>query len=467
MTLAAILISGCEKPSKPPAQRGAPTTSASLTLSVAVAEDSPLADAITRLRGEWAELGGGELKVINAGADPLAEDFPAADLIVFPSRKLGELCEAGYLRPVRESALESEELAFGDLFPLVRDREIVFGKRVMALPLGCPTPLLAFAPPSPDAPAPTLWSDLPKNMPHHALGTLSEEHQWACLFLARAASYGMHPSREGLLFDPKSLRPRLDEPPFERAMREMQAMASKAPLVGDRITTANTLLGPGRRETIFWPVRDKNRIYTDLGDEAKVAEQQAQLNAAAENFVVSPLPGSGEVFSPVSAQWETLESPQRVTLVATSGQVIGVTASSRNAASAFRLAAWLAGPQNSRQLASATSAAANPRESLARLGDDLTGIGDRRLGLVCSQAHAHAMRSRSALVVPRLVRIDDYLNALGIAVKQAASKSISATEALRQATQEWESLTEAVGRERQAAAYRRHLGLQEYEPPGR
>ncbi|MEM8866047.1 MAG: hypothetical protein AAGF31_10940 [Planctomycetota bacterium] len=477
LLIALVGVVGCEKrQEQPPAPA---SVAASVTLHVTVAEDAALAAAIERLRGEWTELSGGELEVRVMPADEVLadsylrdEERPKADLLVFPSRWLGELCEADRLRPIRESVLSSEQLAFDDFFPLVREREIVYGDRVMALPLGCPTPLFAFQPRG-DGPAdPPLWSDLPESSACRVLGEVDEQRQWAYLFLARAATYGSQSTRDELLFDSKTMAPRLSEPPFLRAMQEMQHgvfkhEASTAPIAGNRVTVAGVLLGLGRRETVMWPIRSEDRVTSSEATGETAAERQ-RFEAAAETLRVAPLPGSAEIYSSLSSAWESVDgSPQQVTLLATSGQLLGVTTTTRNAASAFRLATWLASKQNGRQISMASGSVANPRRSLARLADDWSGVGSQRLGKQFAQAHAQSLQAKRAFTIPRLVRIDDYLTALGDAVRQVGSGDISPEQALQNLIAEWEQLTDTVGRQEQLRAYRRHLGIEKYEPAKR
>ena len=59
-----------------------------------------------------------------------------ADVVIFPSRYLGELCTRGWLQPVRPSVLEGDEFNGDDVFPLVRRELMRWGGEVMALPLG-------------------------------------------------------------------------------------------------------------------------------------------------------------------------------------------------------------------------------------------------------------------------------------------------------------------------------------------
>jgi hypothetical protein len=75
-----------------------------------------------------------------------------------------------------------------------------------------------------------------------------------------------------------------------------------------------------------------------------------------------------------------------------------------------------------------------------------------------------ALQTESPWLVPRIPAIDEYLEALAEAVRTAQSDETKAQEALDAATAKWEELTGRMGREAQARAYRRHLGIESFEP---
>lgn len=457
-------IAGCEEKSKPATASGSSGSNsgkaaASVTLRITVAEDAALGEAIERLRGEWQELSGSEFEVghiqaaeLLAGQIVSGEELPPADLWIFASRHLGQLCEEGRLRPMRKSALQSDVLELDDVVSCVREQSMNYGGLPMALPIGCPVPLMV-SNPIDERTAAATWNDLPQNLVGNVLTLEPEPRSWAYLLLARAACYAEHPSRDAILFDPDSMKPRFDSPPFLRAMTELQGMASK----DRRITAAANAAFPkqGGLPTILWPLREAGNTTPELARRA-------------ETVTVSPLPGTETVWNPIAGDWEEVtRSPQRVTLLGTCGRVVSVSSKSRNAAAAFRLAAWLAGKQNARQLSQASSNVAASRSSLLITGDDWIGYGFPGFGQAVSRAMGESLANRRTFVIPRIVRVDAYLEALGSAVRGVVGKSATPEEALRTAADDWEKLTDQVGRDRQRGAYLRHLGLEEYEPANR
>ncbi|GAG37773.1 unnamed protein product, partial [marine sediment metagenome] len=194
LTLIGSLLVGCEQ-QEPKAEPQKPKPSVALRLLIV--NDPSLAEAISRLRVEWAEQAGSRFQVVQATWDKInAGDRLDADLIIYPTRYLGTLCERDWLRPIRNHVLEDPSYNASDLFRLVRERLMTYGGRVMALPLGI------------DAAGFTNgWQGLP--------------YQGAYQLLARAAPDVVDPRLETVLFEAETMRPRIAEPPFVRALVEL------------------------------------------------------------------------------------------------------------------------------------------------------------------------------------------------------------------------------------------------------
>src|SRR3954447_18734866 len=137
LAAAALLITGCPRRQDAKAPALDKTPRASVALRVLVVNEPAVADAINRLRGEWTERSGGQLSA-TAGQwkEVAAAKNVDADVVIFPSRYLGELCTRGWLQPVRASVLDGDEFNGRDVFPLLRRELMRWGGEVMALPLG-------------------------------------------------------------------------------------------------------------------------------------------------------------------------------------------------------------------------------------------------------------------------------------------------------------------------------------------
>src|SRR5262245_51437672 len=108
------IAAGCphEQPTAPASANTSPsaTPRASVALKVLVVNDPKLAEAINRLRGEWAERSGGSLVAESRPWSDVAKlENLDADIVVFPVHYLGELVESKRLRPMRDSAIASKQ----------------------------------------------------------------------------------------------------------------------------------------------------------------------------------------------------------------------------------------------------------------------------------------------------------------------------------------------------------------------
>jgi hypothetical protein len=371
---------GCTK-SENDTDQGLPKTVSepgpSLTLRVLVVNEPELAEAIHRLRGEWSERGTGQMETTSATwASVAAAKSIDADVVVFPSRYLGELSVRGLLRPVRANVLASQEFRADDLFPLVRQRLMKWGGQTMAVPLGA-----QLISPQGDG----------QNRP-------------ALVWLARTAPEVVSRERLSVLFDSETMKPRIAEPVFVEALGEMVA-SSKL------------------------PDERKNR------ESAPTTSLRSKDGRQPVESIV-PVIGYGD-------------------------RLAAVTASSRNAASAFKLLEWLARAETSSQFAAAGARVVPVRRSLvssARWYDaELTT--EERAAL--SKTVGESMSSDECLMIPRIPGVDEYLEALDEAVASATSKGVALRQALETAARRWDEITEARGRDAQRTAFLKHLGIGE------
>ncbi len=371
----------------------------SLTLRVLVVNDVKLVEAINRLRGEWQEQGSGELIASDVPWEKIADEKTIdADVLIFPSRYLGVLASRGLLRPVRSNVLESEELNATDFYPMFRQSIVRWGDQSVALPLGA-RPIVADG------------------------NSLAADGMPSLQFLAMAAPNVVSENRLGVLFDAETMKPRITEQPFVDALEKLIAI-KKQPVSGD----ANA-------------------------EQGEVVDGKVSAEAATSSQVAQ-----AKVGSRVS---ESRRGAALVPIVGYDDRLGAVSASSRNAASAFKLLQWLAEVGPSTQLAQFGGPVVPVRRSLAKsakwYGSQVTA--DQLMAL--SGTIDTALGGERFLAVPRIPGIDDYLSALDNAVTAATTGETQPAAALAAAAERWEKITDSRGRDAQRNAYLLHLGLAE------
>ncbi len=341
IALATCMLAGCTSEPAVVPQAAAPSAPPSVALRVLVVNEPQLAEAIGRLRGEWGERFGGSLSAESKPwADVAAADAIDADLIVFPTRYLGELATRGWLRPVRQNVLDGKTYAAADVFPLARRELVTWGGQVLALPLSV---------------------DIPNT------GLLFE-----------AAPSVASNDRLDILFDRATMKPRIAEQPFVEALARLPK--------------------PGKADGVRCP----------------------------------PVLGRGD-------------------------EIAAVTSTTHNAASAFKLLDWLASAEISTQLAGAVEGSQPVRRSLASspawYGSGLSADERTKRG----RSLELALSCDRYLLVPRIPGIDEYLAALDDATRNSGAAKPQAV--LDAVAAKWEAITDRLGRDKQRAAYLKHLNI--------
>jgi multiple sugar transport system substrate-binding protein len=234
----------------------------------------------------------------------------------------------------------------------------------------------------------------------------------AHVLLALAAPKAKHPSQLAVLFDLESMEPQIAGPPFVEALEELVGATSAG--TGERAS--------GQPAWQWWPPRD---------DAARIAAGQG---------VAAELPESGRVYYADGQTWERPSTGlSRAPLVGARSFIGSVTTASRNPPAAFRLLGWLAG----------RSERGGGRVSVVPYR---RGTADELVERAFSQA--------AYLQVPRILEVESYLAALDASVRQAWQGELAPQDALGEAAQKWDEITDRVGRERQQKVYRDHLNLQ-------
>ena len=422
----AIFCAGCQEEPihQPQAGSSAARISAAVKLRLLVVEDPELAAGIRLLSGEWSERSGGELIVDESSlADVLAGKNLAADLVIFPSRHLGTFVVRDWLRPVRDSVLADAELAFGTFLPVLRDHSIRYGDKVWGMPLGEIPLVLAWRGKLP-AKLPTTWKQLDQLQPRMEFeAAQAGPVSWtrfpiAAEFIARTVAATPLGERATLFFDPTTMNAQLDLPQMVGALEQLRRATGTVP---DSASLSIEVTIPGRSE------RDESQL--------------------------SPLLAEDQVFNSSLNRWEKNENPEPLLLGGFAGRLVGVTQSTRNAASAFKLLPWLLNTQTTSQLSRRCQIPLWIRASqIPELVTGPRGAGGSENVVWLSKL----LRGDQVYLLPRVPGIDEYLAALNEVLQDRESP---ATQVLAAVEQKWDAITAAYGKDRQQVALRRHQGI--------
>ncbi len=424
-----VSVLGCQEPEpEPPAGKPAstaPSPSASKLL-VLVIEDDPLATGLKLLRGEWQQLSGAELQLEQWSVNQLldAEEL-AADLIVFPSRHLGTLVDREWLRPVRESVLQSDDLARDELYPTIRNEVLPYGGEVYALSLGDPPLMLAgWGEPLSEAHSTSIstWENFrfqlnPENSPL--------QYPRAVELLVRGADYDSRREQSSRLFDAETMQPRISSVPYVQALTEMV---------------------------------ENVRLPADAQVQLAIAWPMASNEMSLDETWFASLPRAERVYDPIRERWEANDSERVTTFLGFAGRSVGVCKSTRNSASAFKLLKWLVRESVAIQLSPRSDATVWFRTSQASQGKKW--LPEHPTSAETITRVSELLSSDRCFLLPRIPGIDGYLQLLESVVSRSIDGELAPKEALAEVEAQWNSLTDRQGRGRLRAAYRKHWGLE-------
>ena len=412
-----------------------------------------------------------EVKEI-AASDVVGASRLPGDIVVFPSGLVGQLIERDLIVPLDDAALASPEFNRRDIFDQVRLREMTWGNRTVAVPLGSPQLLLAYRPDIFEKLAlqpPADWTEyqqaIEKLADRAALGDLAPpaDQPWRAaaepladgwagqLLLARSAAYAMHRDQVSALLDRHTGAPLIGAPPYARALKELVAAATGAGFADQRLTPQQAL-----------DEMRQGRAAMALGWPGPQPGQTPQLPESAETHPIrfALLPGANQSYNLATKRWEvrSAEDPSQFPTLAIAGQMgaVASNASDRKRAEGFLL--WLAGSQVSRAVSPQSGATTLFRQS--QVAEPTRWTGDLR----AAESKQYAETLAAALCLPqafpgvRLPGRGDYLAALDQAVQKAVSGQAPPAEALAEAAGRWAEITAAIGADQQVLANRRSLG---------
>jgi len=472
---AAVLLIGCND-SNAPEVVTTETAPPSSPLRLLVVEDPELAQAIVRV---WSSRSTVPLKLIESAEHDFVTELESTDLqinadaIIYPTRLLGSLAESDLIAPMPARIQGNEQLAMDDMFPLIRSRELRWGATLYAVPFG--SPHLSFVYRSDvfeqlDLRPPTTWqelADLSRQLStpevRSSLRGLVEETtavltqplaagSAGATFLARAAPLVVHPGRYSAIFDFRTMQPLIGQPPFVQALEAMVAdhqHGSQADLTMTPALAASAVAAGRSIMAIGWVVAALD------GDTSDDDEKFHRVSFA-------EMPGSTMVYSPSTQAWEPRdrESMFRVPLLGTSGRVGSVLRRSRRERDAWNLLVLLSGAEWGLEISPSSRHTSIARPTQA------TSVGkwlDGRLGPEAIESYSRVVTAsqsrRASLFVPRLPGHDRYMQALDTAVRTTLAGDVTAESALQTASLRWNEITDEMGRDRQARAYQRSLGL--------
>lgn len=494
-----VLAGGCD--GKPTAESAPSAPVAPARLRVAVVDDPALARSISRLQGQSADETNISYEIVELSSSdwpprPAGEHAakPPADAIIAPAWLLGPAAERGLIVPLPETALGEQGAEWRGVFDALRDQEAAWAGRPTAVPFGSPVFVCYYRADlleSLKRRPPETWAEYRELAELLAnrdrLGSAAPADRpwcgameplgpgWAGLvLLARAAPYAKHRNQYSTWFDIDTMEALVAGPPVVRALEELAAAARHGP--NDAAT-----LDPEAVRRAFWQGRCGMALTWPSAAAAAESAQASRnggagvaasptshpnrpaISAAPIRVGFAMLPGSAEVFDAARREWvrRGRDEPSRVPLLSISGRLGMVSSAAERPEAALALLLWLSGERHGAEVSPASGQTTLFRRGhVRRPGGWVEPPVDAEAAASYAALVEETLRGEQFAFAPRIAGRAEYLAALDEAVHKTLDGRLPPLEALREAADRWNEITERQGRERQRAALLHSLGLE-------
>lgn len=272
---------------------------------------------------------------------------------------------------------------------------------------------------------------------------------------SRATAYAKHPDDPAWLFDPDTMRPRIDSPAFVRAIQDVLDVLPDQPpdqLNADPNTTAFQQFLAGTGAALSW--------WGDVGSNVRTSDSSVVGDVTG----FSILPGSDDVWNHRTGQWERLASgPNFAPNMAYIGWGVYVMArvdgDEKKHKAAWSAAAHLGGKDLSLWTVAYPSGF-QPYRNSHFIYDEWEAAGyDRAFIEDYLGSNLDSYNHPNAAIEPRIPGIFQYYSIAEDELAKVFAGQMSAQEGADAIVAAWERITDQIGRDSQIALYRASLGI--------
>jgi multiple sugar transport system substrate-binding protein len=272
---------------------------------------------------------------------------------------------------------------------------------------------------------------------------------------SRATAYAKHPDDPAWLFDADTMRPRINNPAWVRAIQDViDALPSEAPdqLSADPNTTAFQQFIAGTGSMVAW--------WGDVGSNVKTNDQSVIGDVCGFDI----LPGSDDVYNSKTGKWEKLAGgPNYAPNMAYIGWGVYVMArvdsDERKRKAAWSAAAHLGGKDLSLWAAAYPSGFQPYRKSHFNIPEWVEAGYDEAFITSYLNSEANSYNHPNAAIEPRIPGIFQYYSVAEDELAKVFAGQFGAQDGADRIAAAWEKLTDQIGREQQLKLYRASLGL--------
>ena len=271
----------------------------------------------------------------------------------------------------------------------------------------------------------------------------------------RATGYAKHPSDPAWLFDPDTMKPRVNNPAFVRAIQEVMDLIDAGAYPVDQInadpgTTAFQQFLAGTGSALTW--------WGDVGSNARTSDTSVVGDVVGFDII----PAGDSVWNSSTGAWEdgVNESPNMAYIGWGVYVMATVDSDSKRQKAAWSAAAHLGGKDLSLWASAYPSGFQPYRNSHFRYEEWEEAGYDRAFVEDYLGSNAASYNHSNAAIEPRIPGIFQYYSvAEDELAKGFAGEYGSAQETADAIAAAWENITDQIGRDSQIALYKASLGM--------
>jgi multiple sugar transport system substrate-binding protein len=272
---------------------------------------------------------------------------------------------------------------------------------------------------------------------------------------SRATAYAKHPDDKAWLFDADTMKPRINNPAWVRAIQDVIDALPSEPadqLNADPNTTGFSQFLAGTGSMVSW--------WGDVGSNAKTNDSSVIGDVCG----FSILPGSDDVYNSKTGKWDTLASgPNYAPNMAYIGWGVYVMArvdsDSKKQKAAWSAAAHLGGKDISLWTAAYPSGFQPYRNSHFNVPEWVGAGYDEAFIKSYLDSEANSYNHSNAAIEPRIPGIFQYYSVAEDELTKIWSGGSDAQSGADRIAAAWEKITDEIGRDKQIALYKASLGL--------
>ena len=272
---------------------------------------------------------------------------------------------------------------------------------------------------------------------------------------SRATAYAKHPDDKAWLFDVDTMKPRINNPAWVRAIQDVIDALPSEPadqLNADPGTTAFQQFLAGTGSMLSW--------WGDIGSNAKTSDS----SVVGDKTGFSILPGSDDVYNSKTSTWDKLASgPNFAPNMAYLGWGVyvmaRVDADPVKQKAAWSAAAHLGGKDLSLWCAAYPSGFQPYRQSHFNIPEWVAAGYDEAFITSYLKSEADSYNHPNAAIEPRIPGIFQYYSSAEDELAKIWGGASDAQTGADKIAAAWEKITDGIGRDKQIALYKASIGV--------